>query len=290
MKYQVLYNPIAGIGDCKDELKELREMYGNSAKIRNITRIEDFDDYLEDFEEDDKIIICGGDGSLNRLINHISKYNIKNEILYYAQGTGNDFILDVKDEDVTKPFSFAKYMKDLPKVEVNGESYRFINGVGAGFDGYCCEVGNKLKTIPGKKVNYTSIAVKGLLFNYKPCGVNLTVDGKSYRYEKVWLATAMKGKYCGGGMMFTPNQDRLNEDGSVSIILFHGAGKFRMLTILPTIFKGEHINHEKQVTVFTGHEISVEFDRPQSFQMDGETITNVKSYKVTADKKAEINA
>ncbi len=290
MKYHVWYNPIAGIGDCKDELKELREMYGTSAKIRNVTRIDDFNDYLEDIEKDDKIIVCSGDGGLNRFINHIEKYNVKNDILYYAQGTGNDFILDIKGEDISKPFSFEKYMKDLPKVEVNGETHRFVNGVGAGFDGYCCEVGNRLNAIPGKKVNYTSIAVKGLLFHYKPCGVNITVDGKSYRYEKVWLATTMKGKYCGGGMMFAPNQDRLNEDGSVSFIIFHGGSKLRMLTILPSIFKGEHIKHEKYVASLTGHEIFVEFDKPQSFQMDGETIVNVKSYKVTAGKKVSINA
>ncbi len=290
MKYRVLYNPNAGIGDCKDKLEELKSMYGEDAEILNVTKIDNFEEYLATFAEDDKIIVCGGDGTLNRFVNRIEKYSIKNEVLYYAQGTGNDFLRDVKDEDTSKPFPLAKYIKDLPKVEVNGGTYRFINGVGFGIDGYCCEIGDKLKAIPGKKVNYTAIAIKGLLFHYKPCGANVTVDGKSYRYEKVWIAPTMNGKYYGGGMIPTPKQDRFNEDGSVSLMIFHGSGKLRTLMIFPSIFKGEHVKNEKYVKVHSGHEISVEFDKPQSLQIDGETILGVKSYKVTADKKVKVIA
>ncbi len=291
MKYRVLYNPLAGIGDCKDKLDELRAMYGENAEIKNVTEVEDFGEYLATFAEDDKIIVCGGDGTLNRFINNrFEKYDIKQEIFYYAQGTGNDFLRDVKDEDVSKPFPLVKYIKHLPKVEVNGQTYRFLNGVGFGIDGYCCEIGDKLKEIPGKKVNYTAIAIKGLLFHYKPCGANVTVDGKSYRYEKVWIAPTMNGKYYGGGMIPTPNQDRFNEDGSVSLMVFHGSSKLRTLMIFPSIFKGAHIKHEKYVKVHTGHEISVEFDKPQSLQIDGETILNVKKYSVTSDKKVKVHS
>ena len=44
---------------------------------------------------------------------------------------------------------------------------RFINGIGFGIDGYCCEVGDQLKAKSDKPVNYASIAIKGLLFHYK---------------------------------------------------------------------------------------------------------------------------
>ena len=39
----------------------------------------------------------------------------------------------------------GKYLKNLPQVEVNGKKYLFLNGVGYGIDGYCCEVGDKLR-------------------------------------------------------------------------------------------------------------------------------------------------
>ena len=40
----------------------------------------------------------------------------------------------------------------------------------------------------------------------------------------------------------------------------------------------------KKVTVLTGKEITVEFSEPRSLQVDGETITGVKSYTARSAK------
>lgn len=50
--------------------------------------------------------------------------------------------------------------------------------------------------------------------------------------------------------------------------------------VFPSIFKGEHIKHKDVVSVYKGHNISVEFDSPHALQIDGETIKNVLSYSV----------
>ena len=50
------------------------------------------------------------------------------------------------------------------------------------------------------------------------------------------------------------------------------------------LFKGEHVRHTKHVDIFEGKEITVEFDRPTSLQIDGETILGVTSYTATAEK------
>ena len=52
--------------------------------------------------------------------------------------------------------------------------------------------------------------------------------------------------------------------------------------IFPSIFKGEHIRHQKNVTILEGHDIRVEFDRPTPLQIDGETIPDVSRYEVLA--------
>ena len=175
--------------------------------------------------------------------------------------------------------------------EIKGKRYHFINGVGFGIDGYCCEMGDKMKMEkPGKPVNYTAIAIKGLLFHYKPTNAVVTVDGKSFSYKKVWIAAAMKGRYYGGGMMTAPAQDRLADNGEVTLVVMHGSGKLKTLMVFPSIFKGEHINHTEMVAVHTGKEIAVTFDRPTALQIDGETVLNVSTYKVSAGKKALVNA
>lgn len=280
MKYRILYNPLAGEGDFAECVHELELLYGAQAECYDITKIDNYADFFAICEPDDKIVVSGGDGTLNRFVNSLCGMNVDNEILYYAQGSGNDFMRDVMyDVDASKPFPVRKYIENLPIVEINGKDSRFINGVGYGIDGYCCEVGDKLRA-QGKRVNYTAIAIKGLLFGYKPCGGTITVDGVPHRYEKLWIAPTMNGKYYGGGMMACPEQNRCSEDGEVSVLAFHDSGKLRTLMIFPSIFKGEHIKSEKHVTVFKGREVTVEFDEPRALQIDGETVLGVKSYTV----------
>ena len=64
--------------------------------------------------------------------------------------------------------------------------------------------------------------------------------------------------------------------------MLYGSGKLKTLTVFPSIFKGEHVKHTEMVDVFSGHEISVEFDRPVALQIDGETILNVTEYTVSS--------
>ena len=91
----------------------------------------------------------------------------------------------------------------------------------------------------------------------------------------------MFGRFYGGGMMPTPDQDRNAQDKKVSVMLFHKSGKIKTLSIFPSIFKGEHVKKDKYVTILQGKNITVTFDRPASLQIDGETVLGVSSYNVT---------
>ncbi len=288
MKYYVLYNPLAANGACEKGARAAAEGLKANYELRAITEINDYRAFFETVDADDVILLCGGDGTLNRFVNDTEGVDIPNDIMYTALGTGNDFLKDLEKPADTTPFSVKEYLKDLPTVEIKGKSYRFLNNVGFGIDGYCCEVGDALKKKSDKPVNYTAIAIKGLLFHYKPTGATVTVDGKSYRYEKVWLAPTMKGRFYGGGMMAAPAQDRKDPDGTLSLMLFHGKGKIKTLLAFPSIFKGEHVKRKKMVVIHTGKEISVSFDEPRAVQIDGETVLGVTCYRASA--KAKVGA
>ena len=279
MKYYVLYNPLAGKGDYAEKIEKLTAPYSDTCVLVNLTELNDYRSFIAGLEKDDELVLCGGDGTINRFVNDTEGIEIENEILYYPTGTGNDFVRDLKDEDVTKAFSIKKYIKDLPTVEVNGKTYRFLNGVGFGIDGYCCEVGDKKKAKGKRKINYTMIAISALLFHYKPTDAVVTVDGVRHEYKKAWIAPTMNGRFYGGGRMATPDQDRLAHDG-VTTLLFHDSGKIKTLWVFKSIFKGKHVKHPEMVTQLKGREITVEFTEPRTVQVDGETILNVKSYKV----------
>lgn len=281
MKYYILYNPLAGHGNQEEKNSALKAHLDGECVECDVTGIKDYGEFVASLDKDDKLVISGGDGTINRFVNSIDTDNITNDILYYASGNGNDFLHDLGKEPGAAPFKINQYLKNLPTVTVKGNTYKFINGVGFGIDGYCCEVGDKLKA-ENKKVDYTAIAIKGLLYAFKPKNATVYVDGKEYSFKKCWIAPTMFGRFYGGGMMPTPNQDRLG-DGSVSFMAFHGSGKLKTLIIFPSLFKGEHVKHTKYVTVIEGREVAVKFDAPCALQIDGETILDVSEYTVHAN-------
>ncbi|MBE6944196.1 MAG: diacylglycerol kinase family protein [Ruminococcaceae bacterium] len=276
-KGYVIYNPLAGNGKCKEDAQLLQVVMDEELEYYDMTHITNYAAFLGGMETEDYLVIVGGDGTLNRFVNDTAGIDIRQEILYFPAGSGNDFARSLGKDTMSNPFSVTAYIKNLPTVTVKGKTYRFLNGVGFGIDGYCCEVGDQRKAA-GKKVNYAGIAVKGLLFHYSPRNAKVTVDRKAETYEKVWLAPTMHGKYYGGGMLPAPKQDR--SSGKLSVMVFYGAGRLHTLCVFPGIFRGKHIKHKQLAAVHTGHEITVEFDRPTPLQIDGETILDVTKYTV----------
>ncbi len=282
MKRYLLYNPLAANGRGEENVKGFAAGFdAETVVFINMTEIKRYGDVFDGITDEDEVYVIGGDGTLNRFINDTDGDVLPKKLYFVSYGSGNDFVRDIGGE-AGKPVELAKYIKDLPYVYVKGMKRRFINGIGFGIDGYCCEEGDRLRALSDKPINYTAIAIKGLLYKFHPANAKVTVDGVTKEYKKVWLAPAMNGRYFGGGMMAAPGQDRLG-DGTVTLMVAYGRGKLPTLIMFPTIFKGKHVE-SSMVEVFTGRNIEVEFDRPTPLQIDGETVSDVTSYRVEAVK------
>lgn len=285
MKTYVLYNPFSNNKMGYVEAQKLNDILkGEELEFVDMTSISSYADFFGAIGSDRKVVICGGDGTLNRFVNDAKGVELKN-IYYYACGSGNDFLTDLGKTVGCEPFCIDEYITGLPTVNVCGKDYYFINGVGYGIDGYCCEVADEIKKTSDKPINYSSIAIKGLLGKFKTRNAKVTVDGQTHEFKNVWLAPAMNGRFYGGGMMIAPGQDRTKND-TVSVVVLHNKSKLGTLMVFPSIFKGEHVKKEKMVSVFTGKDVTVEFDKPTALQIDGETILGVMKYTA----KAPVNA
>ena len=279
MKY-LLFNSQTNNLKYKEEFEEAKKDFLGS-EVVNVDGI-DYVEFLKSLKEEDEVILFGGDGTLNYFINALGDYTPANKVYLYPLGTGNDFYFDICGNEAKHPLLLNEYIKDLPKVYVNGMEKKFINGIGFGIDGYCCEEGDKIKALnTGKPINYASIAIKGVLFKYKRLKAKVVVDGVEYNYKQVWLAPTMKGRYYGGGMKVTPEQDRRDSEKLVSSVVFRGSSRIYTLIVFSKIFKGEHVKHKKMVHILKGKEVEVTFNRPTALQIDGETVLNVTTYKVT---------
>ncbi|HBK01904.1 MAG TPA: diacylglycerol kinase family protein, partial [Clostridiales bacterium] len=172
MKY-VLFNPRSNNNRGKAAAEELKAKLGE-CEFQDVTKLNSYKNFFEYLSRDDKVYLVGGDGTLNYFINEMGGAEILPELYFYAAGTGNDFLNDVSPES-KEPIKINEFLKNLPTVIVKGQAYKFINGVGYGLDGMCCQVGDDLRAKSDKPVNYTSIAIKQVLYAYKPKKAKVTV-------------------------------------------------------------------------------------------------------------------
>lgn len=277
----LFFNPSAKNGKAAEDLQLIKKtLDGQDVEIYAVTDIDDYVSVIDKIQPEDIVYIVGGDGTLNRFINDSTNLRILGDIFFYSAGTGNDFKHDVDPDNSLYRIRLNDYIRNLPTVTVGGVTYKFINGIGFGIDGYCCEEGDRQRAAGKQEINYSAIAVKGSLFRFKPYGADITVDGETRHYNKVWLAPTMFGKYYGGGMKVAPEQDRNNPQHTVTSVVIHGTGRLKTLIRFAKIFSGEHTKYTDMVDIRTGHEVRVVFDRPCALQIDGETVRNVTEYTV----------
>ncbi len=284
----ILYNPKAHNGLGEKHAREWVEAHNEKTEnMRSLLDVDNLTDLVALMSEEDKIYLLGGDGTLNRFADAIRDIELKVPVYFAAAGTGNDFSIDVHGSHNEEPILVNQYITGLPIVIVNGEERVFVNGIGFGLDGYCCEVGDEIQKKSDKPVNYTKIAIGGLLKKFKPRNATVTVDGETKEYKKVWLAPTMNGRFYGGGIMITPDQDRLSEDGMVTAAVVHNSGRLHTFMCFPGINKGKHTNKKKIFEARRGHEIHVKFDIPCALQVDGETYLNITEYSVLSRAAAK---
>ncbi|MDY2888034.1 MAG: diacylglycerol kinase family protein [Candidatus Caccosoma sp.] len=183
----ILYNTKSNSGKYQDALVNYKNAFSlkDYKEIDVISFNDNYREFLYSLAKNDTVTIIGGDGTLNHFINAVDGIKLPCNFYFYPSGTGNDFFNDVKEKSENGRVLLNQLIKNLPYVLVNGKKYFFINGIGFGIDGYCCEEGDRLHALNKKDVNYTSIAIKGLLFPYKAPNAKITVDGVSKIYKRV---------------------------------------------------------------------------------------------------------
>jgi diacylglycerol kinase family enzyme len=151
-------------------------------------------------------------------------------------------------------------------------------GFGCHDGGYACAVAEELRD-NAKKANYALIAAKGLLYAYAPIAATVYIDGTEYHYKHTWLASTMNGRFFGGGLMCAPDQDRTNHEKKLTFVLANTRSRLSLIPVFLGVFSGKHVKHKKSVAIHKGLDITVEFSRPTTLQIDGEVILNVTKYR-----------
>jgi hypothetical protein len=89
-KKYILYNSLAGNGKCMYDVQALADTYPD-AILKKMTEIASYAEFMGSLAEDDEVILCGGDGTLNIFVNDIKSIHLLAFVLVKA------FDLDIKD-------------------------------------------------------------------------------------------------------------------------------------------------------------------------------------------------
>ncbi len=226
------------------------------------------------------ILVIGGDGTLNEVVNGICHpENVTLGLI--PSGSGNDFAKSVGiPKDTQKALELILSGKTLPVhygiMDMGRKSRRFIISCGAGFDSEVCRDVHRspLKPLLSRfslgNLVYTFIAIKRMILR-TVFSTDLTLDTDSpSHYDKVTFITAFNAAYEGGGYRFCPQADPREEE--LHILSAHDLPLAMLLPLFPLARVGKHLLFTSRLDLKKGKKASFIFSLPACIHTDGEVL------------------
>lgn len=303
--YAFIVNPNArtGLGlktwNHLESLLKARKVEYQACLTRYPGHATEFARDLTDKKPDSILIVLGGDGTINEVINGIRDLS-KATLGYIPIGSSNDFARSMKlckdsEQMLKQILSPSEYAYiNIGQLTLKNSVRRFAVSAGIGFDADVCfhnassKFKRRLNRLHLGRFSYTGIALF-LLLALDPRPMTLTIDGRKKHFEKVFFVTAMNQRYEGGGFKFCPEADP--SDDLLDIFVVADIPKLKALFLLPTAYKGWH-THFKGVHTYTCRKTGVMSRKVLPVHTDGEASATASglSFSLETDKLRFIRA
>lgn len=214
------------------------------------------------------LIAVGGDGTINEVASVVIKNNVSLGVI--PAGTGNDLM-----NSLNRSTEFNSCMKSILNGNIQSYDYGifdngiFLNIASVGFDAEVVSESIKLKKILKNGLSY-KLAILWTLLKYKRKKYKLIVDGIEYEKNFFLVAVGIGGKY-GGNINMLPKADM--NDGVLDVCAVEFRGKFNILTKIPKVLKGIHLD-EDIVTYIKAKKVEI-YSKDIKFNFDGEYLDGV---------------
>ena len=268
-KVRFIYNPYSGENSIVNELDNVIKLHQEVDMTIVPYRIQKGKDLAEALDIIDKtysyILIAGGDGTIDSLVNAMKHRNINIPIGILPVGTANDFGKFINmPSDVQEA---CKQILDSKPVAVDvgkiNDDY-FINVASTGlFTDISQKIDANLKNTIGKLAYY----LKGLeeLPNFRKLKVKLSSKECNYEGE-MYLLLVFNGKTAGNLNLATEAEIT---DGKLDVIMFKAIQVMELLPLFIKLLKGEHLDSDK-VVYFKTDDVYIESPEDIVTDIDGE--------------------
>lgn len=272
MHLKVIYNPAAGRGRARRAVNEVEErLRAGGARVDCEPSISPEDLVRIAAESSragyDRVVVCGGDGSLNLAIREFDLAN--GTLALIPAGSGDDF---AKVTGVPRDIAGACQTVLTGRVrEVDvalANDLRYLGVAGLGFDSEVADYANRnVKFLRGSAVYL--YAILRVLPKFTPRPVRLRGEDGSRDLAIMFAAVGNTRQY-GGGIKITP--DAQLDDGLLDICIVHETSRFQLLKTLPKAYTGAHVQRPF-VEIGRGREFHFESPQPMAVYADGEPLT-----------------
>lgn len=232
-KIKLIYNSGAGQSKFKYFLDPIIEKFMENdfeVSVFRAAKNTNLYEFLKDVDNENVygIIVAGGDGTINRVVNVIMKNNIKTPLGIIPAGTSNDFARHIK-----MPNNFGECIdrilaNNIQKIDVGlaNDKY-FINVCSAGlFTNTSQKADKNLKEVIGKLSYY--VAAIDQLRKFRPFTVKIETETQTIE-DKINLFVVFNGSSVGGLDLFSNNSDI--QDGLLDVMIVRNC-KFGEVTAL----------------------------------------------------------
>jgi diacylglycerol kinase (ATP) len=264
-KLKLFYNPNSGDKSFKDNLDVCIEILQTAGYETHIFRSLKYGDIEEHFKQMDSffydaIVVSGGDGTINIVVNCIKKYNIKTTLGIIPSGTANDFASFIK---------LPNSISDCAKVIANGKTQRidlglvnedfFINVCAAGlFTNVSQLIDKDFKYTLGKLAYYID-GVKQVP-SFVPIPVKITNSNEVIK-ENIYLFLVLNTSGAGGFKTFAPTAKI--DDGKFDFIAFKETTIKDIAILLIKMINSDYLD-DPSVIYFKDSYIKIELDVEES--------------------------
>lgn len=268
-KVRFIYNPYSGENGIISELDSIIKMHQDVGLAIIPYRIKfgvDLEEALDIIDETySYILIAGGDGTVDSVVNAMEKRKIDLPIGILPVGTANDFGkfigMPSDIQDACKQILDSKpKLVDLGKIN---EKY-FVNVASTGlFTDVSQKTDVNLKNTIGKLAYY----LKGLeeLPNFRRLKIKL--KSKECEYDgEMYLMLVFNGKTAGSFNLATQADV---SDGKLDVIIFKAIPIIELLPLFIKVLKGEHLDSDK-VVYFKTDDVYIESLEDIVTDIDGE--------------------
>lgn len=252
-KIKLIYNSKAGKSRFKYFLDAIIEKFiaaDFDVSVFRASKKTNLYEYLKQIDPNDcyGIVIAGGDGTINQIVNILIKNKIDIPIAIIPAGTSNDFARHLKMPSNFNECIDKILLGNIQPVDVGLANDRyFINVCSAGlFTNASQKTDTGLKNMFGH-LAYVMTAVKQA-FRFKPLYMRFEANGKVYE-EKIYLFLALNGSSAGGMDKFALNASI--QDGLLDVIIIKDCKIGEATYLLGKVLAGKHLKDKNLIYLKT---------------------------------------